>query len=521
MRAKVTDILACRTGRPRKLALYGAGFEGWLPRKVGPYTIHAFVAEGGMGIVLRGLDEGKDMPAAIKLLKSDAGGGWIERFQRESRTLQSLVHPNLIRLRDCGREGCLDWMATDWVDGVSLERLATQARSKGRPISLDGIRNLLRQVVAALDYLHGRGIVHRDLKPSNVLVARDGLAKLADLGIAKSRGVPGVTAVTMTGAAAGTAGYMSPEQCDGGPVGPASDVFALGMLWYDLVAGRRPVGVYRPMRMFNPDCPSRWDDLVSRCLSYDPAERPGIDEIAAVLTGAAPAGAERGKMVHGAAAAFLGKHSFLLGATIGILLLGTLFWGLYRFSDRDGQTDTAGRTAVEKTKPTDEHQRQAEQQRLTADRQRQAEQQHLTADRQRQAEQQRLAAERQHQAKKEREAVVDAAVVDIKAKIAGGDYRSAIDSASVALKTYSDTPAGQELSALLADAKSRLKRRQDDEARRNEQQATRRLEVQKNETPRQSNLGIAYDLIARESLDGAGLWPSCGHRRQPWRWGRT
>ena len=265
------------------------GFAGWLPLEVGPYRIRAFAAEGGMGIVLRGLHAKAEMPAAVKLLKeSAANASWLARFEREAETLKKLVHPNIVRLQGSGRDGNMHWLATDWVDGLSLSRLMRLAKTEKKAFPISRMAGILRQVVDGLKYLHGQGVVHRDLKPSNILVGRDSSVKLVDLGIARrAEGWLAATALTITGTAMGTEGYMAPEQIDGQDVSAATDVFALGVLWYELVTGRRPVGTYLSMRGFRPDIPEAseaWDTLVARCLSYDPSARPSLSEIAEGLS---------------------------------------------------------------------------------------------------------------------------------------------------------------------------------------------------------------------------------------------
>ena len=144
-------------------------FTGWLPRKVGPYEIRKFVAKGGMGVVLRGIHEENDQLAAIKLPHPELvkDERWARRFEGEIKTLERLVHPNLVRLQASGREELLMWLAMDWVEGESL------SGKIGRGLGVEEVRSLMEQAVKGLGVLHGKGIVHRDLKPSNVFVTRN------------------------------------------------------------------------------------------------------------------------------------------------------------------------------------------------------------------------------------------------------------------------------------------------------------------------------------------------------------
>lgn len=266
-------------------------FEGWLPRQIGPYRIRAFVAQGGMGIILRGLHQDLDVPAAVKILKvdSDDDPTWRQRFMAEIDTLKTLKHPNVVRLQDHGQDDKLLWLAMDWIDGLPLTKLATKHRAEGQNVPIDLIRQVLLQVITGLKYLHDKKIIHRDLKPSNILMAQDDLVKMVDFGIA--RGASGqtsvVTQMTHTGMVAGTESYMSPEQAEGQTITPASDIYSLGVVWYELVTGRRPVGAFAAPHLLRDDCPASWSHTISQCLSVDPRARPALDRLSQVLSGAA------------------------------------------------------------------------------------------------------------------------------------------------------------------------------------------------------------------------------------------
>jgi serine/threonine protein kinase len=266
----------------------GGGFEGWIPRHVGPYAIRAFVAQGGMGIILRGLHTANDLPAAVKLLKiiDDADPTWRARFLAEIETLKGLRHPNVVRLQDNGKDDKLLWLAMDWIDGKPLSSMQAELRESRSLMPIEQIREILSQVVSGLTYLHAKGIIHRDLKPSNVLMAQDGLVKMVDFGIA--RAASGQTAVmtqlTRTGVIAGTESYMSPEQAEGQALSAASDIYSLGVMWYELVVGRRPVGAFAAPNLVRSECPGAWSAIIARCLAVDPLGRPPLADIAQVLS---------------------------------------------------------------------------------------------------------------------------------------------------------------------------------------------------------------------------------------------
>jgi hypothetical protein len=139
-------------------------FTGDLPKKIGPYEIRKFVARGGMGIVLRGIHQDTDQPAAVKLPTPDLNKDhqWLKRFEQEVRTLKSVTHPNLVRLQDAGKEGDLHWMAMDWGEGWTVANRIAKAKDASDPIGLYETQQILLQVVGGLNYLHSRNVVQPD-----------------------------------------------------------------------------------------------------------------------------------------------------------------------------------------------------------------------------------------------------------------------------------------------------------------------------------------------------------------------
>ena len=199
-------------------------------RQIGRYPVRCFIAEGGMAWVFEVTDPRFNARRALKMLKPAAGAGAeFRRFESEARLLGALDHPNLITLFDFGRDetlGCY-YYTMQYVDGPPLSQRGTLTIGEAVPIFLD--------VLAGLTQLHDRGIVHRDIKPANVLLTSDGRAVLGDLGIARTQEEAGLT---RTGTAIGTVLYMAPEQARGVPVTPASDVFAMGLSLYQVLAGK-------------------------------------------------------------------------------------------------------------------------------------------------------------------------------------------------------------------------------------------------------------------------------------------
>ena len=235
-----------------------------------PYRIRNVLGEGGMGVVY--LAERKDLGnlVAIKILRD----GWLspgrrERFTAEQRTLAQLNHPSIARLYDANTlpDGT-PWFVMEYVDGVPLTEYCRRHNS-----SADDRVRLIRIVAEAVQYAHEHAIIHRDLKPSNILVKEDGSLRLLDFGIAKQLDAVGQPLHrTQTAMRPMTPAYASPEQLHGETVGPGSDVYSLGVVLYELLAGKLPVVVnhepVRPSSLRPRTTPrSSWADLDALCLT--------------------------------------------------------------------------------------------------------------------------------------------------------------------------------------------------------------------------------------------------------------
>jgi eukaryotic-like serine/threonine-protein kinase len=218
----------------------GEVLDGSVPRfrTVGPYRVVRVLGQGGMGVVY--LAERDDIGArvAVKVLRdASLSPGRRERFQAEQRTLAALGHPSIARLyhADVLDDGT-PYFVMEYVEGLPL---GEYCRSGG--LGLRGRIELLRDVCEAVDFAHRRAVIHRDLKPSNILVGRDGSPRLLDFGIAKQlETVEGPPAVTRTGLRLMTPAYAAPEQVVGDPVGVYTDVYALGVILYELLTGELP-----------------------------------------------------------------------------------------------------------------------------------------------------------------------------------------------------------------------------------------------------------------------------------------
>jgi len=262
-------------------------------QRLGPYEIAGEIGAGGMGAVYRARDTRLGRTVAIKVI---AGAGVVDpaardRFTREARLVASLNHPHICAVHDVGREGDLDFLVMECIDGESLDRVMHRQRLR--------IDETLRYGIAiadALAHAHAAGIVHRDLKPSNVMIDGHGHLKLLDFGLAKlirpdrpPDDAPATTAFPLTavGAVVGTAAYMSPEQAEGRAVDARSDVFSFGAVMYEMLAGRRAfpgdsvastlAAVLKeqpkPLCEVVPGVPPDLDRLVMRCLHKDVSRR--------------------------------------------------------------------------------------------------------------------------------------------------------------------------------------------------------------------------------------------------------
>lgn len=231
------------------------------------YEVIGLLGHGGMGAVYQARQPALDRTVAIKLLPLEVSedASFAERFRREARALAKLSHPNIVTVHDFGQtaEGHL-FFVMEFVDGSNLRQLM-QRGEIGTPEALQ----VLLSVCDALAYAHSQGIVHRDIKPANVLVDRTGRVKVADFGLARFTDAPLDPGVTSTGMVMGTPDYMAPEQREGMNVDHRADIYSLGVMLYETLAGEIPKGVIDPLsRRIGTD--KRLDQIVSRALSRQP-----------------------------------------------------------------------------------------------------------------------------------------------------------------------------------------------------------------------------------------------------------
>jgi tetratricopeptide (TPR) repeat protein len=251
-------------------------------RQFGPYQIIGPLGEGGMAAVYKAYQPSMDRVIALKVLPRHYANDpeFTGRFQREGRVIASLQHPHILPVFDFGQSDGYTYLAMPFVEGGTLADLL-----RTRHLSLPEIRRIMEQVGDALDYAHAQGLVHRDIKPSNVLLDRRNNCLLADFGLARL--VEGAGTLTQSGAMVGTPAYMSPEQGLGEKVDSRSDIYSLGVILYQMVAGRPPFQAETPMaimikhihdpllppRHHNPAVPEAVQQVILKALAKKPADR--------------------------------------------------------------------------------------------------------------------------------------------------------------------------------------------------------------------------------------------------------
>ena len=199
------------------------------------YEVVEVLGRGGFAVVYRAHQPAMERDVAIKVMAHDAMGGeeFVERFQREARIVASLEHPHILPVYDVGEHGDQVYLVMRLLEGGDLKE-----RQEADPLSVEASIKLIGQLASALTYAHQRGIIHRDLKPQNVLIDAENNPYLTDFGIAKSLGA--TNQMTQTGTIMGTPTFMSPEQWRTEPVDARTDVYALGIITYLLLAGKLP-----------------------------------------------------------------------------------------------------------------------------------------------------------------------------------------------------------------------------------------------------------------------------------------
>ena len=239
--------------------------------QLGRYVIQSEIGRGAMGVVYRAMDSVLERVVAVKTvnmaLEREHADKYEARFYQEARAAGGLNHPNIVTVYDAGKAGDVVYMAMEYIEGVELRTLI----GEGRQLAAAQAVSIAAQVAEGLAYAHERGVVHRDIKPANIMVVANGPVKITDFGIARMRASADLT---QTGVMLGSPKYMSPEQVIGKRADHRSDIFSLGVILYEMLAGAAPFNgenvtalMYQIVN-FAPPAPSAMNAAVPEMLDY-------------------------------------------------------------------------------------------------------------------------------------------------------------------------------------------------------------------------------------------------------------
>lgn len=270
--------------------------QNLIGQSFGRYHIIEKLGEGGMAVVYKAFDTHLECEVAVKVIRTDQLAPAVlertmKRFEREAKEVAKLNHPNIVRVMDYGEHEGIPFLVMPYLHGGTLKQLL------GKPMPWQQAVSLVEPIARALDYAHQHKMIHRDVKPSNILITDSGEVMLTDFGIVKMLDLEEGNTLTGTGIGLGTPEYMAPEQWVG-EFTPAVDQYSLGVVFYELVTGRKPYSADTPAavllkqaneplprpRSFAPSLPAEVEHLIFKALAKQPADRfTGMDEFAAKL----------------------------------------------------------------------------------------------------------------------------------------------------------------------------------------------------------------------------------------------
>jgi eukaryotic-like serine/threonine-protein kinase len=265
-----------------------SGQGSLIGKVVGNYEILAELGRGGMGVVYKAHEMSLQRVVALKVLPAHLAGDpeFVKRFEREARSVAQLNHPNIVTIYAVGEHDGNHFIAMEYIKG----RTFTAALEQDGPFEVRRAVELLAQSADALAEAHNKDIIHRDIKPHNIMIDQAGRVKVMDFGLAKA--LSGATSLTAAGTAMGTPTYMSPEQCQGGALDPRTDLYSLGVTFFEMLAGRPPFVGDTPLAVisqimtadfpsvtyFNPEVPPEVARIVEKMVARDPAARYAFAE---------------------------------------------------------------------------------------------------------------------------------------------------------------------------------------------------------------------------------------------------
>ncbi|MBR5312674.1 MAG: protein kinase [Clostridia bacterium] len=246
------------------------------------YRVERIVGIGGMAVVFKATDLLMRRTVAIKILKDEisADEQAVQRFKHEYQAVAMLAHQNIVEIHDASVRHNIKYIVMEYVEGITLKNYMQHREV----LNLREIISYTTQILRALDHAHKKGIVHRDIKPQNIMLLKNGVIKVMDFGIAK---IPNAETVTMTDKAIGTVYYISPEQVSGSPTDARSDLYALGVMMYEMATGSLPFSAETPVstalmhvnetatsaKEVNPAIPAGLEQIISRAMEKDPDAR--------------------------------------------------------------------------------------------------------------------------------------------------------------------------------------------------------------------------------------------------------
>ncbi|MEM7029158.1 MAG: protein kinase [Chloroflexota bacterium] len=253
---------------------------------IGKYELTERLGKGGMATVYKAHQPTLDRDVALKVLHPgmDEDAGFVARFKREAAAIARLRHPNIVQVYDFDIDSDVYYMVMEFIEGTSLKHELRQPADERQPFDLDEITRIFGDLASAVNYAHTQDMIHRDLKPGNVMLDKSGRAVLTDFGIAR---LLGASQMTMTGAVFGTPAYMSPEQGRGEPTDTRSDIYALGVILYEMATGKVPFEADTPMNVIlkhisqplpspsevNIAVPKQVEAVIQKALSKSPDDR--------------------------------------------------------------------------------------------------------------------------------------------------------------------------------------------------------------------------------------------------------
>ena len=237
---------------------------------LGEYKLISKIGQGGIAEIFKAIQNRLNREVAVKILSSNLSRDpdIVRRFDRESKTIARLNHPNIVHVIDRGFAQGRYYFVMEYIEGASFKEVMAS-----KEVSFLTKIEIVIMVLKALDYAHKNNVIHRDIKPANILIDRHGNAKVADFGIAQIVGSPDEE-MTTTGIVMGTMAYMSPEQkISSGKVDSTTDIYAVGVILYEILVGDKPLGDFKMPSELNSKIPRKFDEIIRKCLARDSSDR--------------------------------------------------------------------------------------------------------------------------------------------------------------------------------------------------------------------------------------------------------